>query len=172
MKIFLGSHRRILLALLAIASLFVVTVFSVHAEAHAQTTAHYCTLVLDHLHPGETQSRVLSSHCSSQPQMQPRSGTLLMRAFVDAGYGGSHYDFTGAYGPCDASGYSRRSMPSGWNDTISSFQVFNHCTYTRVYKDNNFGGGCALYSGNVSYVGDFVNDQLSSFRIGAARYSC
>jgi hypothetical protein len=52
MKIFLSSQRRILLALLAIGSLFVVTAFSTHAEAHARTMAHYCTLVLDHLHPG------------------------------------------------------------------------------------------------------------------------
>src|SRR5207249_4781821 len=120
----------------------------------------YCRIVIAKLQPGETTSRVLSQQCSNQPlaisstqtqllmatsHMQPLQPTLplqvgcplfsthLMRWWADIQYSGSFTDVCGRSGPCDSSGYGFSYVGDSWNDRISSFQVFNHCTYTRAY---------------------------------------
>jgi len=58
--------------------------------------------------------------------------------------------------------YQAGSMPSGWNDVISSVDDFSGCANT-LYHDSNFGGSTFRIgvNGSAASLGSF-NDQTSS----------
>lgn len=63
---------------------------------------------------------------------------------------------------CSPSSYFyARSMPSGWNDVVSSSRVSNNCSRVTRYEHVNFGGRTLTTRGNVSFLGWF-NDRTSS----------
>jgi hypothetical protein len=96
---------------------------------------------------------------------------LLITLYADAEYGGDSYSLYGGSG-CDASGYTFGSMPAGWNDRVSSFRVFNNCTYTRLYVDAGPSGGCIQYTGDTPHVGTYINDKASALRLASASHYC
>lgn len=55
------------------------------------------------------------------------------------------------------------SMPSGWNDVVSSFRGFSNC-WVKIYENSNFGGASFGYAGSSSFVGSAMNDRTSSVR--------
>jgi hypothetical protein len=180
------SYRVGLLGLLAVALVFGAFSFAPTAHAASQTAARaeHCQIVLAKLQPGETTSRILSQQCSTQPVATsnerppviradcPFGSTHLMRWWADIYYSGAYTDICGWSGPCDSSGYGISYVGNAWNDRISSFQVFNHCYYTRAYVNANYGGDCRAYAGDTDWVGSYMNDKISSFRIASAQYHC
>jgi hypothetical protein len=60
---------------------------------------------------------------------------------------------------CAANTYSASSMPSGWNDEVSSSQRYDSCTHNPHYENNGFGG--AIYPCTCSSMG-VMNDKTSS----------
>ncbi|MBA2395244.1 MAG: hypothetical protein H0V70_21155 [Ktedonobacteraceae bacterium] len=143
--------------------------------AHAATQAEHCLVVLEALHAGESTSRVLSQQCTQGDQQRVTPNicfTHLMRWWADANHRGAFTDVCGQYGKCDSAGYGFNYVGSAWNDRISSFQVFNNCTYTRAYENANYSGICQAYNGDIDNVGSALNDHISSFRIASAQYHC
>ena len=70
----------------------------------------------------------------SQP---PRNGACF---YKDANFSGSFF--------CLRAGERQRSMPPGFNDRISSIQIFGPVR-VRVYNDDNFGGNSERIDRNV-----------------------
>ena len=174
-----GYRAALVAALLGVALVFgVAHAPAAHAASQSITQGERCQIVLAKLQPGEQTSRVLSSQCAqgNQQLAAPQSGTLLMTWYVDANYGGRSTNIYGDAGPCDSSGYGisyvNNWTTQNWNDVISSFKVWNNCTWTRAYTNANYGGKCQLYDGNTSYVGARMNDQISSFWITSTLHSC
>ncbi len=167
-------HKAITVTMLALLLAVGAFATTLTQTAHAAPPATHCLIVLDRLHPGEQSSRVLSRHCvqANQPLVAPAGSTHLMRWWADAGYRGDFTDVDGSSGPCDSTGYGFNYVGDGWNDRISSFQVFNNCTFTRAYSDADYGGVCQAYSGDTSYVGYALNDAISSLRIASVGNHC
>lgn len=92
----------------------------------------------------------------------PLSGGLEIRAilFVNSGYGGSTftiYDY-------DVCTWKQPSMPSGWDNVVSSVQVGSRCGIS-LYENGTFGGAQLNVEANTTYVGDAMNDRTSSWKL-------
>lgn len=105
-------------------------------------------------------TRAMLLHATSTPNNRNIFGV----EFVDAGYGGASLSYITYAGPCSSSTtYGVNSMPSGWNDVISSlYSDLYGCVWTRLWSNNNQSGASQCYSGDTSYVGNVMNDQTSS----------
>lgn len=162
--------------LILLAVLFAVGTFTstFAGAAHAATQGEHCLLILAPLQPGETTSHVLSRQCAqgNQKLVAPASSTHLMRWWADINHTGAFTDVNGSSGPCDSTGYGINYVGDAWNDRISSFQVFNNCTFTRAYANANYGGFCQGYNGDIDFVGGTLNDHISSFRIASVQSHC
>ncbi|MGP4005685.1 hypothetical protein [Streptomyces sp. 4N124] len=80
-------------------------------------------------------------------------------------YGGSTLTSAGDYG-CDTNSdvdWQRSSMPSAWNDEVSSWHGFSNCQ-ARIYEFTNFAGASYGAYTNSNYVGDAMNDEASSYK--------
>jgi hypothetical protein len=95
----------------------------------------------------------------------PTATYLIGQLFENLNYGGDDKLIT-ASGDCDTNSdvdYSLGSMPSGWNDRVSSFKSYGLCA-TRIWENTNFGGASYGFTVNSTYVGDAMNDRASSIQ--------
>jgi hypothetical protein len=127
----------------------------------------YCATVLAPTRAGENESHVTFENCyasekerASAPAL--RDTTLLMTWYKDRDYFGGSTQWRGSAGGCDSAGYGKAVVDWDWATTISSFKVWSGCYHTTAYTNENFGGASRTYSGNVPYVGDFMNDIIHS----------
>lgn len=92
------------------------------------------------------------------------SGSYLLGiGYVNFNYGGTSLSFT-ANSPCNSSTptHTFNYMPSGWNDVISSFKVYNKCV-AELYPDNYLAGGNQMtVTSGVTSMGSRINDKTSS----------
>lgn len=135
----------------------------------------YCAYLLDKIRPGETFSRIRGQSCA--PTMRAAkagagvsaASTLLMQLAENANMGGTVKSWSGSQGPCDTAGYGIRNLDDlDFNDTISSFTTNNsRCNYVNMWTDAAYQGKHAYWYGwtRVDYVGDAVNDQVSSIHV-------
>ena len=89
----------------------------------------------------------------------PATTFVISIDWVNSNFGGSTLTWTES-SKCGS--FSARSMPSGWNDVISSVEAFSGCANT-LYKNNNFGTPAfnIVVNGSVGSLGSF-NDVTSS----------
>ena len=149
----------------------------------------HCIVHIDPVLPGETASKVSAPKCfatfkeaiaaatsgtvqlpsAATPKMltatmlRPESAaaqTVISIDYRDSGFGGTSLTWyvSGTAG-CAANTYSASSMPSGWNDEVSSSQRYDSCTHNPHYENNGFGG--AIYPCTCSSMG-VMNDKTSS----------
>ena len=101
---------------------------------------------------------------SALPTMTAAASVLLGTEYANANFGGSSLSLFGA-GQCDNSSdadFRFASLPTGWNDRISSFRSFSNCAQ-QLFRNTNFGGGSlTIIISSLSYVGAAANDQASS----------
>jgi hypothetical protein len=62
----------------------------------------------------------------------------------------------------------RRKLGSQWDDEISSIACNPYCKLT-VYEYRDFNGAGEVFAGNISYVGDPWNDDISSMVASCTR---
>lgn len=99
----------------------------------------------------------------SRAIVSPLAVYTIARLYEDASYGGSFITVTaGSSTICASSSVSVPSMPSGWNDRVSSFRSYYSCT-TRAYENASYGGA-SLSGTNVSSMST-MNDKTSSYRV-------
>ena len=83
---------------------------------------------------------------------------------ADLNYGGASLSMT-APGRCDYRmdvDYRFPSLPSGWNDRISSFRSYSNCAQ-QLFRGTSFTGGALTnIVSSMSYVGSAANDRASS----------
>lgn len=172
-----GSSRMLLIIPLLMVMLGFV-VFSAAPAAHAASLSatRQCAVVLARLQPGEQTSRVLFSQCvqGNQPLVVPLTSTLLTTVYLGDNFTGSHTSIFGNAGPCDSTGYHIDRMPSGFNNDISSYKVFNNCAFTRDYAGNDESGDCAgTFVGDVfSLAGTGMDNRMNSMRLSSVFHSC
>ena len=148
------------------------------AQAATAAASPDCQVVLDRLHPGEHESRVLLKQCArpgerlAAPTLTSAT-VLIMTWYEHIRYGGASTRIYGVYGPCDSAGYGIHQFDSFWNDRVSSFKVWNNCNYTRGYLNKDYGGTpCGRWYGSVDWVGWTFNDKLSSFWVASVSRGC
>jgi hypothetical protein len=92
------------------------------------------------------------------------AAVLVGIEYADVNYGGASLSMT-ASGRCDYSldvDYRFPSLPSGWNDRISSFHSYSNCAQ-QLFRDTSFAGGALTnIVSSMSYVGSAANDRASS----------
>jgi hypothetical protein len=101
---------------------------------------------------------------SAVPTVTAAASVLLGTEYANANFGGSSLSLFGA-GQCDNSSdadFRFASLPTGWNDRISSFRSFSNCAQ-QLFRNTNFGGGSlTIIISSLAYVGAAANDQASS----------
>jgi hypothetical protein len=93
------------------------------------------------------------------------TNTVLAVEYLDPGYTGGSLSIVTDQGPCrDGMDYFVNSLPSGWNDLISSFQSFNNCFTTHYEHNDRQGQSMEWYANDqIGYV--WLNDQISSIKL-------
>jgi hypothetical protein len=94
--------------------------------------------------------------------VHPDASYALGVDFWDANYGGSTQTATTTSSSLCASGltFQWSSMPSGWNDKVSSLWVYGTC-HTTLYENSGFKGATDSFSADTKSLGVF-NDETSS----------
>lgn len=85
------------------------------------------------------------------------ASTILGRVYTDANGGGSSLAFWGSSG-CYGVTFGFASLPSGWNNTISSAGGSNGCWVT-LYTETSYGGSrlnCTPWCGSIGTLNDRV----------------
>jgi hypothetical protein len=81
--------------------------------------------------------------------------------YVNANFQGATLTWTTPTGCSSTNSYQASSMPSGWNDVVSSTRGFANCNTNVLYENSNFGGALQICSPNCSGLGA-MNDKTSS----------
>jgi len=106
----------------------------------------------------------LAVESESMASASPLTRYVLAAFYMDARYGGSSLTAYSSYsGLCASHSYTTNSMPSGWNDDISSYRSYGTCK-TKVYENINLGGSSYGPVADVANLGA-MNDKTSSYSI-------
>lgn len=81
--------------------------------------------------------------------------------YVNASFQGATLTWTAPTACNSTHSYQASSMPSGWNDVVSSTRGFANCNTNVLYENSNFGGALQICSPNCSGLGA-MNDKTSS----------
>lgn len=118
----------------------------------------------DLVYPANTQASASSTPAPTGPtgKVSPQAAYALATIYDDRNYGGGSYTFTDTHSTtCKDYFYNYNTMPSGWDNRVSSFKSFGGCK-TRLSENTNQGGASVGPLVNSSYVGDTLNDRASS----------
>ena len=135
-----------------------------------QHDGDHCVVTISPVQTGERYSVVSEPQCYSTLaqalETANEAGTMSSRTVIGidyehANYGGASLMWT-APNPvgCNTGfSYASASMPSGWNDRVSSAKTYGGCSTNIHYQDASFGGSrhvceCAMM--------DAMNDETSS----------
>ena len=105
-----------------------------------------------------------ATQVSARGAVTAGGSVLVGIEYADLNYGGGSLSMT-ASGGCDYSldvDYRFPSMPSGWNDRISSFRSYSNCAQQLFAAINFQGGALTGITSSMSYVGPSANDRASS----------
>jgi hypothetical protein len=154
--------------------------------AETERGTQHCAIVVAKAQPGQAASDVISRECADSEGDLERHGrfsssrVLIMTWYSDAGFSGESEKIYGDEGPCDDLGYGIPNVGvyddiqwpfGGWNDRISSFKTWNYCNHATAHQHENWGGREETWHDpdaaglGVEYVGDSMNDQITSFWI-------
>jgi hypothetical protein len=101
---------------------------------------------------------------TARPAVTALASVLVGIEYADANFRGATLSLYAA-GSCDNSSdvdYRFASLPSGWNDRITSFKSFSNCAQ-QLFRSTNFAGGSlTLIISSLANVGAAANDQASS----------
>jgi hypothetical protein len=148
------------------------------AQGSGQTTVHHCVVWISPVdqtgHSTLSPMRCFSQFTRAQHYAHG-PGPKVFRAATDAVATSSttisiDYDASGFTGTtltwtvantagCNGFSYSAASMPSGWNDRVSSSHSYNGCNLNRHFHDTNFLGAGIICT--CSTMGT-MNNQTSS----------
>lgn len=151
--------------------------------AHAQGLVRHCVAVitpvsLQDIKAGKS-SQVKSVTCANVTRAQAAltATNTVIEFCQDATFGNCSYDFVGSSNCSGTSVYYRQpTMPSGWDNAVSSYHTYKNCYAAALFDDpnyamNNPGGWGTQFTSypeahDVSYVGPTMNDKTSSWLIG------
>ncbi len=98
--------------------------------------------------------------------MVPMSPVVIGTDYGDDEFGTmlGTYTYSGSSGPCTSTlSYGMTSMPSGWNDQVSSARSYSDCFKYGHFADINYGGSSIICDeGNTCFTMGAMNNQTSS----------
>ena len=161
-------------SLLAAVLIACSVLFGAAPAAAATPPNRICSIVLESLQPGADQSRVREQRCSTgeAPALTTAATTLIATLYQDDEYEGNSTRIYGVGGPCDSAGYGVHELNENWNDRITSFKVWNKCTWLRGYINKDYGSSCGQWANGSRNVGTRFNDKISSFWVASVRHTC
>jgi hypothetical protein len=119
--------------------------------------------------PFSVQLEILDQELKARQEELSADGPVVVAIdYEHINYGGASL-FWIADGPCDPShsptppGWQSPSMPSGWNDRLSSTRAYWDCSRNILFEHSNYGGGHVICRPDCSSVG-WMNDRTSSRR--------
>lgn len=155
----------------------------------------HCVVHIDPVKPGQTVSTMSSSTCfarfsdaiafatggtvrlpsSFSPDQftpdilsgpSPATTTVIGEDFSDSGHSGSTLTWTSSTGGCSSTqSFQAASMPSGWNDVISSAYAFQNCNHNVHFENVKFnasGPAAKIDCGTSCSSMGAMNDKTSS----------
>jgi len=103
---------------------------------------------------------------SPMPPATASSSYLLATFYADSWWSGATVYITTSHASlCSGYHYYGSSMPSGWNDRVSSFTAYGTCK-VKLYHDSGYGGSTFGPYGSAGSLGS-MNDEASSYQIYA-----
>jgi hypothetical protein len=166
------SAARFSVIALGLAGLFAVSGSALastsgHVSSRPSTSTPYCVVTFINHHT------LSAEKCFSTRAMMtrsiPRTDTVLSEDFSDDKYQGSVLTWTSP-GLVSCSGFPNflaPSMPSGWNDIVTSYKDFVNCGNNPHYENNNYTGASIQCGPNCSNIGGAMNDRTSSEKWGS-----
>lgn len=113
------------------------------------------------VHPLDVTEQMLNS-VSDKSSASAAVQIVVGIDFDNANFGGSTYTWVVPNTGCtDNTFYSVSTMPTGWNDRISSAKAYSNCNYFYHYQDANFGTPSVVCNTDCSGMGS-LNDATSS----------
>lgn len=117
-----------------------------------------------HATKGAVQLRADATPEALRPSLLAPSATFVIGVeWQHASYRGSSYTFTSGV-TCAGYVHYVSSMPSGWNDIVSSAQAYSNCNHSVHFEHVNFAGASVDCGSSCSYIGGAMNDRTSSIR--------
>ncbi|GAA2808619.1 hypothetical protein [Crossiella cryophila] len=109
----------------------------------------------------------------ANPVARCPSCEVVAKMWADRDYAGASVEIKiDAGSDCDRDGYRWDHLPAGWNDRVSSYRTYKSCRHSGVYENINTSGYCETQHDDVAYVGDLMNDLMSSFRLQSENRNC
>jgi hypothetical protein len=105
-----------------------------------------------------------SQGVGARSEVEPYAAYTLAVIYENASYGGASYVVTTSNSSlCSGFHYYWSSMPSGWNDRVSSFDAYGTCR-VKFWSNTGYNGTTFGPSAGASSMGS-MNDEASSFQI-------
>ena len=98
----------------------------------------------------------------TQAGVSPMAEHLVAQLYKDLNYGGGYLQIFDTEA-CKKGTIDGKNLPSSWDNKVSSFKVYGGCT-VKLWEDKNYGGASTGWVGSMKYVGNALNDQISSFQ--------
>jgi hypothetical protein len=112
----------------------------------------------------EASGAVSSAPLRADNSIEPYATYILAVFYENASYGGASYNITTSNSSlCSGFHYYGSSMPSGWNDRVSSFDAYGTCR-VKFWSDSGYSGSTYGPSTGSSSMGS-MNDEASSYQI-------
>lgn len=90
--------------------------------------------------------------------------TLVITLWSNANYGGTKEQLCTTELGCTAD-LVIHDLGSYWDKNVSSFKTWNDCTVTVAFSKPSFAGNSKTYGPEVPYVGNLMNDNISSLEL-------
>ena len=165
-------HKASLAALSAVCLGAVLTIAATSASASSTVSGSpsaatpYCTVTISNSTVGPEQCYATQA---SMDAAIPNVLTVISVDYIDANYRGDSLTWTvsGSVTCNIFPSYQASSMPSGWNDIVSSYIDYANCNRNPHYENIRFTGAVADCGPNCSYIGNAMNDRTSSEKWGS-----
>lgn len=129
-----------------------------------------CTVSLTPVTPGTGQQSVMGpEHCyataaARTQAMTPLTTFVIGIDYMDTNYSGASLSWTGGAACSSSQSYYANSMPSGWNNDVSSAASnYSNCTnYVHWDGTKQTGANIDCTNNLCYYIGGAMNDRTSS----------
>ena len=94
----------------------------------------------------------------SSGEVSPSSQVVIGIDWDNTNFGGSSYTWVVSGSGCSSSTqYSVSSMPSGWDNRVSSARGYSNCNYFYHYQNTSYGGTSVVCNTDCSSMGSLDN---------------
>jgi hypothetical protein len=149
------------------ATAFAITL-SPAASASAAGTGDYCMAIIttgqSWCAASELELNAIRAQVFATRSITPAATSHLVDLYDAANRTGAYYALYGTACDTNADLDGSYTLPSSWNDRISSFQGFGSCE-TKLYQNGDFTGSTYGPAFATDYVGATMNDEASAVRV-------